>query len=276
MRSGHALPPIERICIHAGGKQRRGNGRLGKGGQFKQKINHRRWESGRRWIAFNRVSRWPLLFSRKNHRNEIASLSIIRISLSLSLSRCATNVVSPCFLTREDYFGYCVECFRFLETERSVLIAINSQWWWGGGRKRCLEFRLFIGSRGFLDYFPDRDRFDIILDSWKPRESTLSFFKLKNFHEENSSHVIFCTISSTLCVEFISDRSNILGTENFGKVEKYIYNSREFSYSNLKMSRADFECCVQWAHETCLERETLSFNATRNHRRNRKTVSITK
>ena len=58
----------------------------------------------------------------------------------------------------------------------------------GGGRKRCLEFRLFIGSRGFLDYFPDRDRFDIILDSWKPRESTLSFFKLRNFHEENSSH----------------------------------------------------------------------------------------
>lgn len=126
----------------------------------------------------------------------------------------------------------------------------------GGGRKRCLEFRLFIGSRGFLDYFPDRDRFDIILDSWKPRESTLSFFKLRNFHEENSSHVIFCTISIH-CADLF--RSNILGTENFGKVEKYIYNSREFSYSNLKMSRADFECCVQWAHETCLERETLSF-----------------
>lgn len=155
MRSGHALPPIERICIHAGGKQRRGNGRLGKGGQFKQKINHRRWESGRRWIAFNRVSRWPLLFSRKNHRNEIASLSIIRISFSLSLSRCATNVVSPCFLTREDYFGYCVECFRFLETERSVLIAINSQWWWGGGGGRGVSSSVYLSAlEAFLIIFP--------------------------------------------------------------------------------------------------------------------------
>lgn len=151
------------LYTHAGGKQRRGNGRLGKGGQFKQKINHRRWESGRRWIAFNRVSRWPLLFSRKNHRNEIASLSIIRISFSLSLSRCATNVVSPCFLTREDYFGYCVECFRFLETERSVLIAINSQWWWGGGEEEVSRvpfiYRLsrlswlFSRSRSFR-YYP--------------------------------------------------------------------------------------------------------------------------
>lgn len=142
------------LYTHAGGKQRRGNGRLGKGGQFKQKINHRRWESGRRWIAFNRVSRWPLLFSRKNHRNEIASLSIIRISFSLSLSRCATNVVSPCFLTREDYFGYCVECFRFLETERSVLIAINSQWWWWEEGRGVSSSVYLSALEAFLIIFP--------------------------------------------------------------------------------------------------------------------------
>lgn len=144
---------------------------------------------GTMWIAFNRVSRWPLLFSRKNHHNETASLPVSVPSLSprekISRRRgTLRNELSLLpFLTRFfDYFGWVDgsaggeilrRCLRFLEMERrsrSVLIVMN---WGGEERERCLEFRLFIGS--VLDYF-HRD----ILNGFLEISRNLRFFPLSN------------------------------------------------------------------------------------------------
>lgn len=147
---------------------------------------------GTMWIAFNRVSRWPLLFSRKNHHNETASLPVSVPSLSPFCEKIfrrggtLRNQLSLLpFLTRELFRLFWMDRWigrgrdsasmpSILGNGEALEQRVNcDELGWGGERERCLEFRLFIGS--VLDYF-HRD----ILNGFLEISRNLRFFPFLN------------------------------------------------------------------------------------------------
>lgn len=185
------------------------------------------------WIAFNRVSRWPLLFSRKNHHNETASLPVSVPSLSPreKISRRGGTLRNELsllpFLTRAsffDYFGWVDgsaggeilrRCLRFLEMERrsrSVLIVMN---WGGEERERGVSSSVYLSAR-FLIIFIEIS----LTDSWKSPEIYAFFLSQIN------SGVEISRLKERSLPFSISRRSNscqFLETRISARFERNIY-----------------------------------------------------
>lgn len=202
------------------------------------------------WIAFNRVSRWPLLFSRKNHHNETASLPVSIPSLSPreKISRRGGTLRNELsllpFLTRELFrlfwMGRWIGRGRDSASMPSILgngealeERVNcDELGWGGERERGVSSSVYLSAR-FLIIFIEIS----LTDSWKSPEIYAFFLSQINSGVEISRlkerSLPFSISRRSNSCQFLETRISEWGTLR----EKYIYNSREFSYSNLKMSR---------------------------------------
>lgn len=178
------------------------------------------------WIAFNRVSRWPLLFSRKNHHNETASLPVSVPSLSPreKISRRGGTLRNELsllpFLTRELFRLFWMDRWigrgrdsasmpSILGNGEALEERVNcDELGWGGERERGVSSSVYLSAR-FLIIFIEIS----LTDSWKSPEIYAFFLSQINSGVEISPFKrAFASIFYFPSIEFLP----ILGNENFG------------------------------------------------------------